>query len=137
MHRDLKPENWLLAQDEPTLDTDLKLIDSGLSKRFRPGEFASTKAGTPYYVAPEVLDGRYAEKSDVWSIGVIMYILLCGSPPFSGNDTMGVLDSVKRARLVFDKKEWKHISSDAKALIKALLTRDQFQRPDAGAALQF
>jgi calcium-dependent protein kinase len=74
MHRDLKPENWLLSSNEEIKKADLKLIDFGLSKRFTPGDFASTKAGTPYYVAPEVLDGRYAEKSDVWSIGVIMYI---------------------------------------------------------------
>jgi len=136
MHRDLKPENWLLASDEEIRKTDLKLIDFGLSKRFTPGEFASTKAGTPYYVAPEVLDGRYAEKSDVWSIGVIMYILLCGSPPFSGNDTVAVLDSVKRARPQFDKKEWKNISGEAKQFLKALLTRDPGARPNASESLQ-
>lgn len=135
MHRDLKPENWLLASDEEIRNTDLKLIDFGLSKRFTPGEFASTKAGTPYYVAPEVLDGRYAEKSDVWSIGVITYILLCGSPPFSGNDTVAVLDSVKRARPQFDKKEWKNVSSEAKQFLKAVLTRDPMMRPMAGEAL--
>ncbi|CAK9042718.1 unnamed protein product [Durusdinium trenchii] len=91
MHRDLKPENWLLAETEAIEKTYLKLIDFGLSKRFSPGDFAKTKAGTPYYVAPEVLSGRYNELSDVWSIGVIMYILLSGSPPFSGADTMAVL----------------------------------------------
>lgn len=136
MHRDLKPENWLLATDEAIRKTDLKLIDFGLSKRLAPGEFASTKAGTPYYVAPEVLEGRYAEKSDVWSIGVIMYILLGGSPPFQGNDTMAVLDAVKRARPTFDKKEWKGISSEAKTLLKALLIRDPDSRPSAGDALK-
>jgi len=136
MHRDLKPENWLLASDEEIRKTDLKLIDFGLSKRFTPGEFASTKAGTPYYVAPEVLDGRYAEKSDVWSIGVIMYILLCGSPPFSGNDTVAVLDSVKRARPQFDKKEWKNVSPEAKQFLKALLSRDPGSRPTASESLQ-
>lgn len=136
MHRDLKPENWLLATDEAIKTTDLKLIDFGLSKRFAPGEFASTKAGTPYYVAPEVLDGRYAEKSDVWSIGVIMYILLCGSPPFQGKDTKAVLDSVKLAQPKFDQKEWKGISLDAKAMLKALLTRDPDSRPSAVEAVQ-
>merc|ERR1719223_2140829 len=114
MHRDLKPENWLLATDAEIMATDLKLIDFGLSKRFVPGEFASTKAGTPYYVAPEVLEGRYAEKSDIWSIGVIMYIMLCGAPPFSGNDTEAVLESVKIAKPEFEKKDWKGISQEAK-----------------------
>jgi len=136
MHRDLKPENWLLAVEAQAIQkTDLKLIDFGLSKRFTPGEFASTKAGTPYYVAPEVLEGRYAEQSDVWSIGVIMYIMLCGSPPFSGNDTVAVLDNVKRARPTFDKKEWKHISPDAKTMLKALLQRDPAMRMTAADAL--
>jgi len=134
MHRDLKPENWLLASEDPK--SELKLIDFGLSKRFSPGEFASTKAGTPYYVAPEVLEGRYAEQSDIWSVGVIMYILLCGSPPFSGNDTVAVLDAVKRARPQFNKKEWKTISTEAKALLKALLVREPSQRMTAAGALQ-
>jgi len=136
MHRDLKPENWLLATDEPVVRTSMKLIDFGLSKRFSPGDFASTKAGTPYYVAPEVLEGRYGEKSDVWSIGVIMYILLCGSPPFSGNETVAVLDAVKRARPKFDKKEWKGICPEAKQLLKGLLTKDPNSRPSAAICLK-
>jgi len=136
MHRDLKPENWLLSKVDTIDKTDLKLIDFGLSKRFTPGEFAVTKAGTPYYVAPEVLEGRYAEQSDVWSIGVITYILLCGSPPFSGNDTVAVLDSVKRAKPSFDKKEWKNISKEAKEMLKALLARSPDLRSTAQQALQ-
>jgi len=137
MHRDLKPENWLLASAEvKTEKMDLKLIDFGLSKRFASGEYASTKAGTPYYVAPEVLEGRYGEQSDVWSIGVIMYILLCGSPPFTGNDTVAVLDSVKRAKPPFDKKEWKRVSSEAKQLLKGLLTRNPATRMNAADALR-
>jgi len=137
MHRDLKPENWLLASaDVETAKMDLKLIDFGLSKRFVSGEFASTKAGTPYYVAPEVLEGRYAQESDVWSIGVIMYILLCGSPPFSGNDTVAVLDAVRRAKPQFDKKEWKRVSPEAKQMLKGLLTRDPQARTTAADALK-
>merc|ERR1719330_1389695 len=136
MHRDLKPENWLLANgDVETVKMDLKLIDFGLSKRFVEGEFATTKAGTPYYVAPEVLEGKYAEQSDVWSIGVIMYILLCGSPPFAGNDTVAVLDSVRKAKPAFDKKEWKGVSPDAKQMLKGLLHRDPLNRTTAAAAL--
>jgi calcium-dependent protein kinase len=136
MHRDLKPENWLLSSDASIQKTDLKLIDFGLSKRFMPGQFATTKAGTPYYVAPEVLEGRYAEQSDVWSIGVIMYIMLSGSPPFSGNDTVAVLDAVKKARPQFDKKEWKSISSDAKQLLKSLLQKNPATRVKASEALK-
>jgi len=133
MHRDLKPENWLMASEDP--QSELKLIDFGLSKRFTPGEFASTQAGTPYYVAPEVLEGRYDEQSDVWSIGVIMYILLSGSPPFSGKDTVAVLDSVKRARPQFTSEVWKTCSPEAKELLKSLLVRDPTQRMNASQAL--
>jgi len=115
---------------------DLKLIDFGLSKRFTSGEFSSTKAGTPYYVAPEVLEGRYAQQSDVWSIGVIMYIVLCGSPPFTGNDTVAVLDAVKRAKPSFDKKEWKRVSTEAKQLLKGLLQRDPASRLSAAEGLR-
>jgi len=137
MHRDLKPENWLLSSATKAIQqADLKLIDFGLSKRFTPGEFATTKAGTPYYVAPEVLEGRYAERSDVWSIGVITYILLCGSPPFAGNDTVAVLESVKRAQPAFDKKEWKAVSPEAKLLLKSLLQKDPRARLSAADALQ-
>ncbi|CAE7767142.1 CPK2 [Symbiodinium sp. CCMP2456] len=136
MHCDLKPENWLLAETEAIQNTHLKMVDFGLSKRFTPGEFATTKAGAPYYVAPEVLAGHYNELCDVWSIGVIMYILLSGSPPFTGNDTMAVLESVKRSDLSFDKKEWKLISKEAKDMLKVLLTRDPSQRASAEAALK-
>jgi len=142
MHRDLKPENWLLssatedAGRQAIQPADLKLIDFGLSKRFTPGDFATTKAGTPYYVAPEVLEGRYAELSDVWSIGVIMYILLCGSPPFAGNNTVAVLESVTRAQPTFDKKEWKAVSPEAKQMLKSLLQRDPCLRMSASDALQ-
>lgn len=136
MHRDVKPENWLLATDEAIRKTDLKLIDFGLSKRFVPGELSSTKTGTPYYVSPEVLEGQYAEKSDVWSIGVIMYMMLCGSPPFQGNDIKAVLASVMAAQLRFDQKEWKGVSTEAKTVLRALLTRDPERRLSAAEAVQ-
>jgi len=137
MHRDLKPENWLLASEgEAILTANLKLIDFGLSKRFTPGEFASTKAGTPYYVAPEVLEGRYAQQSDVWSIGVIMYILLCGAPPFSGPDTAAVLEAVRRGLVSFEEKEWKDVSTDSKEMVASLLTKDPDPRMSAAGALQ-
>jgi len=136
MHCDLKPENFLLAETEAIEKTHLKMVDFGLSKRFTPGEFATTKAGAPYYVAPEVLAGHYNELCDIWSIGVIMYILLSGSPPFSGNDTMAVLEAVKQAEFCLDKKEWKLISKEAKDMLKVLLTKDPTRRASAESALK-
>merc|ERR1719399_2081190 len=106
MHRDIKPENWLLAERTPVDRASLKCIDFGISRRFKPGEFVKTKAGTPYYVAPEVLNGRYNERSDIWSVGVICFILLCGQPPFTGKDTRQVLEQVKSARVDFKAKAW-------------------------------
>lgn len=91
---------------------------------------------SPPRSTPGETQGRYGEQSDVWSIGVIMYILLCGSPPFTGNDTVAVLDSVKRAKPPFDKKEWKRVSSEAKQLLKGLLTRNPATRMNAADALR-
>ena len=87
-HRDLKPENFLFS-DKGT-DAEIKLIDFGLSKRFGAHhddhEKMHTIVGTPYYVAPEVLKGSYGYSCDVWSLGVILFILLCGYPPFEGDN---------------------------------------------------
>ena len=83
VHRDLKPENILFDSKKST--ANLKIIDFGASaKLLEGGEKLTKKIGTPFYVAPEVLAGKYDEKCDMWSIGVILYILLCGYPPFFG-----------------------------------------------------
>ncbi|KAL0365816.1 UNVERIFIED_CONTAM: Calcium-dependent protein kinase [Sesamum radiatum] len=80
MHRDLKPENFLF--DTPDEDAKLKATDFGLSVFYKPGQYLSDVVGSPYYVAPEVLHKFYGPEADVWSAGVILYILLCGVPPF-------------------------------------------------------
>jgi len=81
-HRDLKPENFLFMTKDSIEKNTLKIIDFGLSCQFAPGQVLTTKAGTPYYVAPQVLAGKYDQLSDLWSCGVIMYVMLCGYPPF-------------------------------------------------------
>jgi len=135
MHRDLKPENWLLAVDNDMDSILLKLADFGLATKFAVGHFASTKAGTPYYVAPEVLNGRYTSKADIWSTGVILYVMLCGSPPFRGTNTLEVLDAVKKAELKFTETEWRNMSPEAKNFLRSLLIKDQAKRPTAQVAL--
>ncbi|KAG6502064.1 hypothetical protein ZIOFF_041951 [Zingiber officinale] len=80
MHRDLKPENFLFGNKRE--NAPLKTIDFGLSVFFRPGERFNEIVGSPYYMAPEVLKRNYGPEVDVWSAGVILYILLCGVPPF-------------------------------------------------------
>ena len=97
-HRDLKPGNFLFQDDSP--DAEIKLIDFGLSKRF--GSIAQsekkvklqTMVGTPYYVAPEVLSGEYDSACDIWSLGIILFILLCGYPPFEGDDNREIFKNV-------------------------------------------
>ena len=82
VHRDLKPENLLLDKDQE--NPKITIIDFGTSSTFDPDKKMSQKFGTPYYIAPEVLKKSYNEKCDLWSCGVILYILLCGYPPFNG-----------------------------------------------------
>ena len=79
----MKPENFLFLSKHE--DSPIKVIDFGLSKNYDDGEVMTTKAGTPYYIAPEVLKGKYDKSCDVWSSGVILYILLSGVPPFYGD----------------------------------------------------
>jgi calcium-dependent protein kinase len=86
------------------------------------------KLGTSYYIAPEVLLHEYNEKCDVWSLGVIMYILLCGYPPFTGRNENQILRRVAKGKFEFDKKDWKGISREAKSLISRMLEFDPSKR---------
>ena len=92
MHRDLKPENLLLDSKN---DNTIKVIDFGTSEKFKPGEKMKQTFGTAYYIGPEVLTSEYNEKCDVWSIGVILYILLSGRPPFDGKDDREIVRKVR------------------------------------------
>lgn len=134
-HRDIKPENFLFYNKDPIEKSTLKIIDFGLSCSFTPGQVLKTKAGTPYYVAPQVLEGKYDQACDLWSCGVIMFVLLCGYPPFHGDTDNEVLRKVRAANLVFDPVDWEAVSSDAKELIKKLLKKDPKERYTAAQAV--
>lgn len=134
-HRDLKPENFLFLTKEPIENNLLKIIDFGLSCKFAPGQYLTTKAGTPYYVAPQVLQGKYDQSSDIWSCGVIMYVLLCGYPPFFGDTDNEVLSKVRIGSFTFSPQDWKGISEDAKDLIRLLLKMNTKDRATAEQAL--
>jgi calcium-dependent protein kinase len=96
VHRDLKPENILL---EANKDFDqIKIIDFGTSLTFDPEKKLDEKLGTPYYIAPEVLKKSYNEKCDIWSCGVILFILLSGSPPFNGSNDNAIMQKVKAGK---------------------------------------
>merc|ERR1712032_442629 len=134
-HRDLKPENFLFSNKDPIDKTLLKIIDFGLSCSFSPGQVLNTKAGTPYYVAPQVLAGKDDASSDLWSVGVIMYVLLCGYPPFYGETDADVLSKVRLGNFSFNAADWKNISEDAKNLIRMLLKMNPKDRYTAQQGL--
>merc|ERR1719337_723596 len=134
-HRDLKPENFLFMTKEPIEKTLLKIIDFGLSCKFDSGQVLTTKAGTPYYVAPQVLAGKYDQLSDLWSVGVIMYVMLCGYPPFFGETDAEVLSKVRLGNFSFNAADWKNVSEDAKNLIRMLLKMNPRDRYTAEQAL--
>ncbi|KAH7653594.1 Non-specific serine/threonine protein kinase protein [Dioscorea alata] len=119
MHRDLKPENFLLADKDN--DLSLKAIDFGLSVFFKPGQVFTDVVGSPYYVAPEVLCKHYGPEADVWTAGVILYILLSGVPPFWAETQQGIFDAVLKGAIDFDSEPWPLISNSAKDLIRKML----------------
>lgn len=125
-HRDLKPENFLFQNKNK--NSLLKIIDFGLSKKLSDDEFTTTKAGTPYYVAPQVLEGKYDKRCDIWSLGIIMYTLLCGYPPFYGDTDSEVLRKVKKGQFQFYDSDWNHISNEAKDLVIKLLKYNPDER---------
>lgn len=133
MHRDLKPENFLFVdQKEESL---LKTIDFGLSIFFKPGEKFTDVVGSPYYVAPEVLKKRYGPEADVWSAGVIVYILLSGVPPFWAESEQGIFEQVLHGDLDFLSEPWPSISDSAKDLVRKMLVRDPKRRLTAHEVL--
>ncbi|CAJ1388304.1 unnamed protein product [Effrenium voratum] len=134
-HRDLKPENFLFTSKEPIEKNYLKIIDFGLSCKYSDGQVLQTKAGTPYYVAPQVLAGKYDQAADIWSCGVIMFVLLCGYPPFFGDSDSEVLAKVKMGSYSFNPADWKNVSEDAKNLIRHLLKMNPKERYSAEQAL--
>merc|ERR1719277_1420047 len=113
----------------------LKITDFAFSRKFEPGQVLTTRVGTPYYVAPQVLAGKYDELSDLWSVGVIMYVMLCGYPPFFGETDAEVLSKVRLGNFSFNATDWKNVSEDAKNLIRMLLKMNPRDRYTAEQAL--
>ncbi|CAK9881945.1 unnamed protein product [Sphagnum jensenii] len=133
MHRDLKPENFLFANSNE--NSPLKAIDFGLSVFFKPGERFSEIVGSPYYMAPEVLKRNYGPEVDVWSAGVILYILLSGVPPFWAETEQGVAQAILRGILDFKREPWPKVSETAKSLVRHMLEPDPKARYNAQQVL--
>ena len=137
IHRDLKPENVLIESEEESNKEffTIKLIDFGTCDKIKNGQKMELQVGTPYYTAPEVLYNNYNEKCDLWSCGVMMYLMLCGKQPFNGNDDDEIYENIKKCKIEFNYEEWDNISHDAKDLIKKLLIKDIDKRYSAKEAL--
>lgn len=135
VHRDLKPENLILAK--PTDDSDLLIADFGFATFIEDEKPLFLRCGSPGYVAPEVLtDQGYGVEADVFSSGVIMFVLLTGRPLFRGDKIDEILEKNKNCELVFPEQLWNKISPDARNLCELLLTRDPKERITAEKALE-
>lgn len=131
----MKPENILL---EPDLNYEtMKIIDFGTAIPFdkKRNKKMTEMLGTPYYIAPEVLEGLYNEKCDIWSIGVITFMLLSGKAPFYGDTDDKIYRMVKAGEVKFGHSSWKQVSPEAMAFIQTLLTTNFNKRPSAAEAL--
>jgi len=135
VHRDLKPENIMLISKSNS-KFEIKIIDFGTAKQFEKGVKLSKFIGTSYYIAPEVLSESYDEKCDVWSCGVILYILLCGYPPFNGASNLDIYHAIKYSPPNFSGEEWKEVSREAIDLIKIMLNKFPQKRYSAEQCMQ-
>uniref|UniRef100_A0A0E0FYX7 non-specific serine/threonine protein kinase n=1 Tax=Oryza nivara TaxID=4536 RepID=A0A0E0FYX7_ORYNI len=133
VHRDMKPENFLFKSTKE--DSSLKATDFGLSDFIRPGKHFRDIVGSAYYVAPEVLKRKSGPESDVWSIGVITYILLCGRRPFWDKTEDGIFKEVLKNKPDFRRKPWPNITPCAKDFVQKLLVKDPRARLTAAQAL--
>ena len=135
IHRDLKPENILIYQRNKKGFNSIKIIDFGTAILFNKKD--KNLAGSIYYLAPEIIskNRKYTEKCDIWSCGIIMYILLTGKPPFNGDSDEEILKKILQNHLDLEKYPWSVISLKAKDLIKKLLETDTKKRITAEEAL--
>ena len=132
MHRDIKPEN---IQIDGKTD-NIKLVEFNASKKFEAGKKLSEAYGTLYYMAPEVLMVDYDEKCDIWSIGVVLFILLSGYPPFDGDEDKEIQKKIIIGDYKLHGPIWESISEEAKDLIRKMLTYDPVERISAVLALE-
>ena len=133
IHRDIKPENILFESNDAL---NIKLLDFGNSRKMGENEAMHGVYGTAYYVAPEVLSGDYNEQCDIWSVGVILYMLLSGNPPFNGQSDLQIIEAVKKGSYEINGGVWDEISPEAKDLAMRMLTHDPKQRITAAQALE-
>ena len=135
IHRNIKPENILIESEEKDNLYNIKVIDFGTAKLFDKNKSEDKVIGSAYYIAPEVLNSKYNEKCDIWSSGVILYILLTGKPPFNGSDDE-IVDKIKKGKYDLKANPWQNISVEAKDLIKKMLNKKYQSRISALQCLE-
>lgn len=134
VHRDIKPRNFMYASKEK--GAEIKLVDFSLAHHLAPNETLHTQVGTPYYIAPEVLLGNYDHRCDIWSLGVMMYLLLSGEYPFEGKTTAILAKEIVSSPVDYLGKIWEKISTNAKDLVQKLLEKDPNKRISLAEALE-
>lgn len=135
-HRDIKPENLLLASRDLGISS-VRIADFGLARLIDDNSLASTTCGTPGYVAPEVLKQEpYGMACDYWSIGVVAFILLSGTPPFYEEDNFALFEKIKRCEYDFDVETWDNVSPEAKDFVSRILIPDPNARMNCEEMMQ-
>jgi calcium-dependent protein kinase len=134
VHRDIKPKNMMVSNKKDEIE--IKLIDFGTATFFSKKKPLTGIVGTPIYMAPEVLKGNYYNQCDLWSCGVILYILLGGNPPFEGKNSKEIYSKIEKGDYNLKGSEWENVSDEAKDLIKKLLEKNINKRITAQEALK-
>lgn len=127
----MKTENLLVKDAKDLKNIQIKVIDFGISIKIQPQEKLTSTFGTPYYMAPEVFKQNYTEKCDIWSCGVILYIILSGIPPFNAKNIDLLKKNILKGKYSYTNRVWENISISAKDLIDYMLTLNPNNRPSA------
>lgn len=131
VHRDIKPENMLFEKSTQLV----KIIDFGISTKVEPDKVLTCRVGTPYYIAPEVLAKSYNEKCDIWSLGIVLYMMIYNFPPFKGDNPLAVMQSITRDEIAYRNPISFKFSYLALDFLKYLLNKNPSKRPSANEAL--
>jgi calcium-dependent protein kinase len=141
VHRDLKPENIIFRNPPDAVGThatelEVAVVDFGLAEKLAPGQVLSERVGSPHYMAPEVITSSYTQSAELWTVGVILYVMLSADMPFNGSNSSAIFGRIRNGSYDMTSVVWEQVSEDAKDLLASLLQKNPNSRPSAAAALQ-